>query len=143
MLSESFQNRSQTKSKAFFIILFITIGAFLIFKLTQDGLKYASPFEKDAVHLPENTRNTTNENERNKTEEKNNGILKDLLNKLGNFNSTITEFDEKFKNFTETYKGYFENATNAKFINETQSLLKNLQNLKNVFEIVTNSSDAN
>ena len=161
---ESFQNRSQTKSKALFIIIFIVIGSFLIFKLTQDGSKYASPFgapNKEDIHVQEKTQNNTNENsesEKLKNDEKTKGlgILKTLLGKLENFNSTIEKFDEKFKNFTNLANDFLENNTlNETFVdflknspwgdyeNVKDDLQNNLNLLKESFEKVTNSSSGN
>lgn len=156
MLPESFHNRSQTKSKALFIILFLIIGTFLIFKLTQDGSKYASPFGtiKDEVRTIEKTKDITDENEIKQTNEKNKGILNTLIDKLGNFNTTITSYDEKVKNFTNKAKEFLENGvfnatnieellenlTRKEYEEEKQMLLRKIEDLKEAFKNVKNSS---
>ena len=159
---ESFHNRSQTKSKALFIILFLIIGTFLIFKLTQDGSKYASPFgtaAKDDVHLPEKPKNSTNETaelEHKKEDAKNRGILKNLVDQMGTFNETIEKFDEQLRNFTSLLGGnssiasLFNNDTGdsilekmklGKYEEEKNQLLNNQQQLKDAFEKASNGTN--
>lgn len=124
-MQEGFQHRSQTKSKVLFFLIFIVIGAFLLFKLTQDGSKYANPFglpTKDKETTTKTKANPTNET-KDSSLEKNKGILKGLLDKLNNFNETLGKFDEKVKNYTSFAKDYFNsNEEILKFIGENANI---------------------
>lgn len=152
---ESFQNRSQTKSKALFIILFLIIGIFLIFKLTQDGSRYANPFgtqSKEEVRLPEKTKNTTTED---KKRDDNKGFLKSLVDKVNSFNETMKKLDEILKNVnmtevfqklnqssseSETDRNFMDILNLGNYDSEKNELLKKLNQLKEEFEKATNGT---
>lgn len=145
-MQEGFQSRSQTKSKALFILIFLVIGVFLVFKLTQDGSKYANPFglpskEKESS-VPTTRPNATNET-KDSNFEKNKGVLKGLLDKLKNFNESLEKFDEKIKNYTSSAKDYINsNEELLKFISENTSISGVLnKTLENLFSGSINTSN--
>lgn len=156
---ESFQNRSQTKSKALFIILFLIIGIFLIFKLTQDGSRYANPFgtqSKEEVRLPQKTKNTTSEaSDLDKKRDENTGFLKNLVDKVNTFNETMKKLDEMLKNvnLTEVFQKLNQSSSESEsetnfmdildlgnYDTQKDELLKNLNQLKEAFEKATNGT---
>ena len=154
---ESFQNRSQTKSKALFIILFLIIGIFLIFKLTQDGSRYSNPFgtqSKEEVRLPEKSKNTTTEVDKKNNENK--GFLKNLVDKVNTFNETMKKLDEMLKNVnmtevlqklnqsisdeSESERNFTDIFNLGNYDTQKDELLKNLNQLKEAFEKATNGT---
>lgn len=146
---EGFQNRSQTKSKAFFIVVFLIIGTFLVFKLTQDGSKYASPFSSptNEVKVSQNPVQTNNTDP--KTTDETPKILKLLIDNIVNFNQTFLKLDESLRNFTNNIA----NGSNwtlptegvldwglGDYNNMRKDLLFNLGDLKKKLEAATNGT---
>ena len=132
----------------------------MIFKLTQDGSRYANPFgtqSKEEVRLPEKTKKntTTEDSDLDKKKDENKGFLKNLVDKVNTFNETMKKLDEMLKNVNmtevlqrlnqsssegESEKNFMDILNLGNYDIQKDELLKNLNQLKEAFEKATNGT---